>query len=56
MTIDFTSPDVIRDPYPALAELREAAAVSWHEPTGSWLAATHAAAGALLRDRRLGRF
>jgi len=56
MTIDFTDPAVIRDPYPALAELRAAAAVSRHEPTGTWLAASHAAASAVLRDRRLGRF
>src|SRR4051794_27309778 len=56
MTIDFTDPGVIRDPYPALARLRAESAVSWHEPTGTWLAASHAAAGAVLRDRRLGRF
>jgi len=56
MTIDFTDPAVIRDPYPALAGLRATAAVSRHEPTGTWLAASHAAAGAVLRDRRLGRF
>ena len=56
MTIDFTDPAVIRDPYPALAGLRAAAAVSRHEPTGTWLAASHAAASAVLRDRRLGRF
>jgi cytochrome P450 len=30
--------------------------VSRHEPTGRWLAASHAAADAVLRDRRLGRF
>ncbi|MET3424038.1 cytochrome P450 [Actinoplanes tereljensis] len=56
MVIDFEDPDFIRDPYPALARLREHAAVSWHEPTGKWLAASHATAGAVLRDRRLGRF
>jgi cytochrome P450 len=56
MTIDFTDPEVIRDPYPALARLRSRAAVSWHEPTGAWLAASHAAADTVLRDRRLGRF
>ncbi|MET0422348.1 MAG: cytochrome P450, partial [Actinoplanes sp.] len=31
------------------------APVSWHEATGRWLAASHAAADAVLRDRRLGR-
>ena len=54
--IDFSDPEFIRDPYPALAALRERAPVSWHPPTGTWLAASHAAAGAVLRDRRLGRF
>lgn len=53
--IDFEDPAVIRDPYPALRRLRERAPVSWHEPTGMWLAASHPAAGAVLRDRRLGR-
>ncbi|GAA0576846.1 cytochrome P450 [Paractinoplanes ferrugineus] len=54
--IDFEDPDFLRDPYPALAELRSQAPVSRHEPTGMWLAASHAAADAVLRDRRLGRF
>ena len=54
--IDFEDPDFVRDPYPALGRLREQAPVSWHEPTGRWLAASHAAADAVLRDRRLGRF
>ncbi|MEU4237180.1 cytochrome P450 [Actinoplanes sp. NPDC026619] len=54
--IDFEDPDFIRDPYPALARLRSHAPVGWHEPTGKWLAASHAAADAVLRDRRLGRF
>ncbi|MFF5077818.1 cytochrome P450 [Actinoplanes sp. NPDC000266] len=54
--IDFSEPGLIRDPYPALARLRSAGPVLWHEPTGRWLAASHATAGAVLRDRRLGRF
>ncbi|MEU8816821.1 cytochrome P450 [Actinoplanes sp. NPDC048796] len=54
--IDFGDPGFIRDPYPALARLRAAGPVLWHEPTGRWLAASHATAGAVLRDRRLGRF
>jgi cytochrome P450 len=54
--IDFEDPDFIRDPYPALAELRSRSPVSRHEPTGRWLAASHAAASAVLRDRSLGRF
>ena len=56
MEIDFSDPEFIRDPYPALAALRDRSPVSWHPPTGTWLAASHAAAGAVLRDRRLGRF
>ncbi|XVU30210.1 cytochrome P450 [Actinoplanes sp. CA-054009] len=53
--LDFSDPGFIRDPYPALAAQRERAPLSWHEPTGQWLAASHATAGAVLRDRRLGR-
>ncbi|WP_250037848.1 cytochrome P450 [Paractinoplanes maris] len=56
MPLDFTDPAFIQDPYPALARLRDQGAVTWHEPTGQFLAATHAAAGAVLRDRQLGRF
>jgi cytochrome P450 len=54
--LDFSDADFLRDPYPALGRLREHAPVSWHAPTGRWLAAGHAAANAVLRDRRLGRF
>ena len=56
MQIDFEDPDFVRDPYPALGRLRDHAPVSRHEATGTWLAASHAAADAVLRDRRLGRF
>jgi cytochrome P450 len=54
--LDFSDPGFVRNPYPALGLLREGAPVSWHAPTGRWLAASHAAADAVLRDRRLGRF
>jgi cytochrome P450 len=54
--LDFADPDFLRDPYPALARLRERGPVSYHAPTGRWLAAGHAAVEAVLRDRRLGRF
>jgi cytochrome P450 len=54
--LDFSDPAFLRDPYPALARLRASGPLTWHEPTGMWLAARHAAAGAVLRDRRLGRF
>jgi cytochrome P450 len=52
VAIDFTDPAFIRDPYPALRQLPP---LSRHEGTGRWLAARHATAGAVLRDRRLGR-
>jgi cytochrome P450 len=54
--VDFADPGFVRDPHPVLGLLREQAPVSWHAPTGRWLASSHAAAGAVLRDRRLGRF
>jgi len=55
LEIDFADPGFLRDPYPTLARLREHAAVSWHGGMGRWLAASHAAVGSVLRDRRLGR-
>jgi cytochrome P450 len=54
--MDFTDPAFIQNPYPGLARLRERGAVTWHPETGQFLAASHAAADAVLRDRRLGRF
>ena len=56
MDIDLSDPGFLCDPYPGLRRLREHAPVSWHAPTGRWLAASHAAVDAVLRDRRLGRF
>ncbi|SDT59049.1 cytochrome P450 [Actinoplanes derwentensis] len=56
MQIDFAEPGFLADPYPALDRLRERAPVSFHPPSGRWLAAGHAAVDAVLRDRRLGRF
>ncbi|MGY1747070.1 cytochrome P450 [Blastococcus sp. SYSU D00695] len=53
--LDLTDPAVVADPYPAFARARERAPVQWHEGMGLWLAFTHAEAGAVLRDRRLGR-
>ena len=53
--IDFQSPEFHLDPYPALAELRAAGAPVWHEDTGMFLAARHADANAVLRDKSLGR-
>ncbi|MFI5844054.1 cytochrome P450 [Catenuloplanes sp. NPDC051500] len=55
MAIDFTDRELINDPYPALARLRESGPVVWHAPSEMWLAASHATAQTVLRDRRLGR-
>jgi cytochrome P450 len=55
LPLDLTDPDVVADPYPAFARAREVAPVQWHEGLGLWLAFTHPAANAVLRDRRLGR-
>ena len=48
-------PAFIADPYPALAELRAAGPIHFHEPTRLWLVTRHADVNALLRDRRFGR-
>ena len=53
--LDLDDPAVVADPYPAFARAREVAPVQWHEGLGLWLAFTHAASNAVLRDRRLGR-
>ncbi|RBY87506.1 cytochrome P450 [Blastococcus sp. TF02A-26] len=53
--LDLADPAVVADPYPAFAAARAQAPVQWHEGLGLWLAFTHAEAGAVLRDRRLGR-
>lgn len=53
--LDLRDPAVVADPYPSFAEARAQAPVQWHEELGLWLAFTHAEAGAVLRDRRLGR-
>ena len=53
--LDLADPSVVADPYPHLARLRAAAPVAWHSGLGSWVATSHEACGAVLRDRRLGR-
>jgi cytochrome P450 len=53
--LDLTDPQLIADPYPVFARLREESPVLWHEPTRQWLALTYAHSNAVLRDRRLGR-
>ena len=54
-SLDLTAPEVVADPYPSLAAERSRHDVAWHEPTGMFLTFSHAAAGAVLRERRLGR-
>ncbi len=54
-SLDLTAAEVIADPYPHFAEERARHEVAWHEPTANWLTFSHAAAGSVLRDRRLGR-
>ena len=54
-SIDLSEAGVVADPYPHFAARAHRPEVAWHEPSGSWLTFTHAAAGAVLRDRRLGR-
>ncbi|MFI6324526.1 cytochrome P450 [Nonomuraea sp. NPDC050556] len=55
MRFDPWNPDFVANPYEVYADLREREPVSFFEPTGQWLIATHADVNALLRDRRLGR-
>lgn len=53
--LDLGDPDVVRSPYAALAEARARAPVAWHSGLGTYVATSHAACSAVLRDRRLGR-
>lgn len=45
----------LADPYPAFATLRAAGPVHWHEGLGVYVAVSHRACDAVLRDRALGR-
>ena len=54
-SLDLGDPAFVADPYPWLAEERARHEVAWHEPSGSWLTFSHAAAAAVLRERRVGR-
>jgi cytochrome P450 len=53
--LDFADKDFLVDPYPALAGARAVGKPFWHEPTGMFLAARHADANAVLRNKSLGR-
>jgi cytochrome P450 len=52
---DTSDPAFVADPYPFFAELRREGAVHWHPQLGLFVAVTHAACDAVLRDRSLGR-
>jgi cytochrome P450 len=55
LDFDPTSADFLADPYPVLAELREATPLFRHEELDRWFVTRHADVRACLRDRRLGR-
>ena len=55
MRLDLTDAGFLADPYPAFAAARAAAPMHWDVGLGMWLAVSHPAANAVLRDRRLGR-
>lgn len=52
---DPSDPAFIADPYPVLADLREAAPIFWNEASGQWMVTRWADVHAALRDKRLGR-
>lgn len=52
---DFADPDTLADPYAAFARLRARAPLAWHSGLGQYLATSHEACSAILRERRLGR-
>jgi cytochrome P450 len=54
-SLDLGAAELVADPYPYFAEERSRHDVAWHEPSGRWLTFSHATAGAVLRNRRLGR-
>lgn len=53
--IDFSSPDVINDPYPYLADLRQSHKPVWHDELGIFLAPNYRDANEVLRNKSLGR-
>jgi len=53
--INFSDPDFVANPYPALKELRQHGKPVWHEELGIFLAARYNDANAVLRSKTLGR-
>ncbi|WP_300406522.1 cytochrome P450 [Nocardioides sp.] len=54
-SLDLADPEVVADPYPFFAQERARHSLARHETSGTYLTFAHATAGAVLRDRRLGR-
>ncbi|RYY48782.1 MAG: cytochrome P450, partial [Actinomycetales bacterium] len=52
---DLTDPALLDDPYPLLARWRAAGPMLRSDQEGRWVATTHAAVSAVLRNRSLGR-
>ncbi len=53
--LSFTDSDFVKNPYPALKELRQVGKPIWHEESGLFLAARYKDANQVLRTRTLGR-
>lgn len=53
--INFTDPDFLEDPYPALKELRSVGKPLWHEGLQIFLASNHSDVNAVFRNKSLGR-
>jgi cytochrome P450 len=53
--LDLGDPVVVADPYAALAATRAHAPIGWHSGLGMYVASSHDACSAVLRDRALGR-
>jgi cytochrome P450 len=51
--INFSDPDFVANPYPALKELRQHGKPVWHEELGIFLAARYNDANAVLRTKTL---
>ena len=43
-SLDLTSPELVADPYPALADERSRGPLAWHEQSGTFLTFDHATA------------
>lgn len=52
---DPADPQFLADPYPTLAGVRAAGPLHWHEGLGLFVAVSHRACDAVLRERALGR-